>query len=613
MATARTRRRQAAFSVLASACLWLNAGYLLADENPADPARQEFEAAWANAGTSAEASAQPVQLADASRERSGPTATQPAADGGRSSRLTRSPQPAGTQPAAGEAERTRALRERLAQQRASMARPRGTAPLSPPQPTNTTQPAEMHLDAQALPEVSEDDLKKMEERLANRPGQPAEAQPAQPTPTDDRPLEERLRDPRLQHPVPATPAQPGQSPLRGGRPTPGQVPPAPPQPGHAGATTQPAGLPPRVTPPPGGVAHPSPTPGPTPAATPGTAVQPHITTAGTEYRVQQDPNTKQPELVRPKDWWKLPPEERKFFFVWKNTPLPKTLEDLQEMSGLSLIGQIDQAEQALTITYESQQLQNFDDALTTYNELLMEKGYWVLRLQNYLGVRRLTDWYRYIPPARMYQTLEAYKNVKLPKWEVASVIYQPKNVSPTILAARLMDRIPDNTARATVVPDSNKIELQGFVYYIERQLDLAELYDITGDDGRLWRPYPLKYVSPSAAAEALSELMPPSPSGGTIVRPAGPVPTPSAIPRRGTAPLPTPQPAAVDVGTTTADDVEIREDKRKPQLLIRASEAKHKIVEKLIKEFIDVPWVEPQRRELIKLEHADPNDLVDKI
>ena len=42
---------------------------------------------------------------------------------------------------------------------------------------------------------------------------------------------------------------------------------------------------------------------------------------------------------------------------------------------------------------------------------------------------------------------EAYRKANLPKWEVASVQFSPKNLSPTELAAKLMDGIPDNTLR----------------------------------------------------------------------------------------------------------------------------------------------------------------------
>jgi type II secretory pathway component GspD/PulD (secretin) len=608
-----------AFSVLAAVALLVGGGYVLATGGSGGSSQQDFESAWAAAGSTTRpvlTDAQPagaLELAQATpRNRS--TSVRPST---RPSTAERTKSGAAEQPKPGAADRPKgkSLREQLAERRAGGAR-RPNAPASEqpgpqqpgPQPGSEqpgpaapseesgaaqTQPSEMHLDAQGLPEVSETELKAMEERIAKQNVATAPADQEGGRPPEPRSRFDRSRarpEPGHGRPIGPQPPTPGAQP--------GPEPVAP--------TTQPQM--PVVQPPVSPVAQP-------PASLIG---QPATQPAPQNYAVVAGPQGK-PEMAKPKDYWRLPTEERKFFFSWKNTPLSKTLEDVQEMAGLSVLGQIDQAEQALTITFESLEMQDFDAALTTYDELLAEKGYWVIRAGQYLAVRRLTDWYRFIPPTRMYDSVEAYEKAKLPMWEIASVIYAPKKVSPMLLATELMDHIPDNTARATMVPDTNKLRLQGFVYYIQRQLDLAEKYEETGgpDDGRKWRAYPLKYAAPSVAAEMLQELMPPpSAGGGTVQRPT-PTPTPAAPagPRRpGAAPQPAPAPATpVEIGTSTSEDVDIREDKRRPQLLVRASEAKHKLIEGYIKDFIDVSQVTSDRIEVIELKHTEPNEVIEAV
>lgn len=626
MAMANSRNWWMALSALASIALVCAGGYALAGAAGNDSARQEFDAAWAEAGTSGLANMQLAQAEPSSTElppsrpRGSTTMPAGASDGNQAVPVSTN---GSRRPNMPDADATKRFRDRLAQNRAN-ARPRGTAPLAAPG-TAATQPGEMRTDSNALPEVSEQELNAARERARSShaseaaahdnaipaappaPEQtgaaPADANAAQPT-TPGRPNRLPPRLPPPGRPVTPRPAgDPGDAANQ-----PGATPAAPVQPG---ATSRPGSS----------VPHPRGTaPQPAQNVQQGDNTPSTPPVVGEEYGVRTNEQTKQPEFVRPKEYFRLPLEERKFFFVWKNTPLQKTLDDVAEMAGLSVIGQIDQADQQLTISFESVQMQNFDEALTQYNELLQERGYWVIKMEHYLGVRRLTDWYRYIPPARMYESVEAFEKANLPKWELASVIYEPKS-SPSALAAQLVDSVPDNTARATVVPDSNRIELRGFVAYIQKQLELAKILearkseDGEGGDGRELRAYPLKFAPPSLAVEMLAELMPPSSSGAGVVRtPAAPTPAAPGI-RRGTSPaVPPAAPAApVEVGTSTADDVEIREDKRKNQLLVRASAAKHKLVEKYMAEFIDVPIDRGERREVIKLQYVDPGELVEKI
>ncbi|MCL2330845.1 MAG: hypothetical protein FWC56_06045, partial [Phycisphaerae bacterium] len=304
----------------------------------------------------------------------------------------------------------------------------------PPRPGTpaTTQPGEMHIDSSKLPEVKEEELKAMEERLREarmreaHGHEAAAAKSETPSPTSATPGAAPTPAP-TESPA-AHPAAPGGSPTAPvvPPPTPNVPPAAPGAPApHAPTPAPGASTPHAPTPAPGAPTPHAPTPA-APGSQPSGPSTPVVT--GDHYAVVPNPAGSGPQFVRPKDWYKLLPEERKYFFVWKNTPINKTFEDLLEATGLSPIGQIEPAEASLpqnAITFESQQMQDFDEALTTYNELIVEKNFWVVRSQNYLVIRRLADWLngRYIPATRMYNSLEAYRNAKLPAWDVASMTF----------------------------------------------------------------------------------------------------------------------------------------------------------------------------------------------
>ena len=137
--------------------------------------------------------------------------------------------------------------------------------------------------------------------------------------------------------------------------------------------------------------------------------------------VPEDPQTKGPDLKKLQPgWWRLSPEERQYFFSWKDTPFVSACADLEEMSGLSMMGlNLIDAGGLKPITFQSVKLMSFDEALTTFNKIIYESpgyGYWVLRRDGYLVIRALTEWYRHIPPERMYNSVEDYRKAKLPMW-----------------------------------------------------------------------------------------------------------------------------------------------------------------------------------------------------
>jgi len=325
--------------------------------------------------------------------------------------------------------------------------------------------------------------------------------------------------------------------------------------------------------------------------------------------VPKDARTGTPDLKKIEPgWWKLPAEERPYFFSWNNTPFDKVLKDLEEMSGLSMIigGNSQDTKSIRPITFQSVKLMNFDEALTEFNRIIIEFNFWVVRRGGYLELRRDTEWYRQIMPERMYASEEAYKKANLPLWEVASVIYQPKQAPAEVLAQGAIDIVPLNAARATLVPNSNRIQLTGFVKYIEQQLEYIRNNDVKQDDGREWKIYKLNYASPGDAAQMLRSMLPGS--RGVVPTAAAPQPTPTRTPRTRGTPQPSP---SINIGVSTTDTVDIQEDTRLNRLLILATPAKHEMVQEYLDKYIDVESTGVgNKAEMIELKYADPEEVI---
>ncbi|NLE62123.1 MAG: biotin/lipoyl-binding protein, partial [Planctomycetes bacterium] len=181
----------------------------------------------------------------------------------------------------------------------------------------------------------------------------------------------------------------------------------------------------------------------------------------------------------------LPFPKKSYEFKWERVPLPKVLAELQEQTGLSVVGadDIEKAEN-WTISFASIRPVGFDEALLLINHLIQDKGvgYWIVRRDQCLEIRDVVSWFRRVPPAQMFTTEEAYQSADLPKWEVASVVYQPRHASAKSLADRAMDEVPDNTARARPTPDGSRIELKGIVEYIDQQLEIIKKWDVPQDE-----------------------------------------------------------------------------------------------------------------------------------
>lgn len=379
-------------------------------------------------------------------------------------------------------------------------------------------------------------------------------------------------------PVTATRPAGMTSPGRGASP----VPPPP------GATARPGAPQPATPPQPGG-----------PAAAPSTfspAAPPGADTTGV------------PGFQANPSFWSLPPEDRPYMMSWKDVPLSTTLQDISDYSGLTVITSLIQPNELTTkkITFQSARTYSYDEMLTTYNTLLFDLNYWVVHRGDYLVIRPLSEWYRHIPPENMYASLEQYRKAKLPKWEVASVVYDPQFALPETLATYANDLVPLNGARAVIEPSSSRIQLMGFVYFIDDQLDILKNYDVKPDDPRPLRTYTLQYTSVEDAARMLRVMLPTA--SGAVPSMA---PTPTPMPGGPRPPTPA---GAASAGSSMNDVVEIQEDTRSNRLVIKATPVKHELVQEYLEKYIDLPLDPNQAKaKLFQLKYADPHQIVETI
>lgn len=298
--------------------------------------------------------------------------------------------------------------------------------------------------------------------------------------------------------------------------------------------------------------------------------------------------------IQPKTFWNIPHDERPYFFTWKNTPVEKACEDFVELSGLSLIGLdlVNDGDRKRPLSFQSVKLMNFDEALTQFNMLLADVGlgFWILQKDQYLEIHSLTDWYRRLDPERMYRSEAEYRAAKLPEWEFVTTFYNPQHQSSPYLAQFANDRVPDNTARATVDSSTNHVQIQGVVPYVERQYAYMKGADV--EDPRVWIEYELRHVTPTDAAMLLDHML--------KLASSSPTPAPAQGRGRGEG----------DVGISVAEAVDIQQRENSKSLLIYASPEKHQIIAEHLKERIDIEGPTMQKTERFQLKHIDPNRAV---
>ncbi len=302
------------------------------------------------------------------------------------------------------------------------------------------------------------------------------------------------------------------------------------------------------------------------------------------------------------------PEDRPYFISWLNTPFQKCAEDLVEMTSLSMVGfHLIQPNSVGNLTLRTPHVMTFDEMLTFINYVIFDKNVWIVRRDDYLVIRNLTEWYQRIPTRRIYQTAEAYEQADLPGWEIATFYYEPKALPSAQLAQSVMDTIPLNALRATLVPDSNLIEIKGFVYFLDEKLAYLRGIDVKQPPPVDWKEYKLEHAAPETAADLLMTLMDmsgsakSSASGGRVTR------------QRGGRPNPQQPNAPGSVGESQEDAIDIKPINSRNSLLIRASEVNHTKIAEYIEKYIDIKSDDELPVEIIKMKFADPGELVELI
>ena len=108
--------------------------------------------------------------------------------------------------------------------------------------------------------------------------------------------------------------------------------------------------------------------------------------------------------------------------------------------------------------------------------LLMENlpSYWIAREKNHLILRRLSDWYRFVPTSNQFETTEEFEKAKLEDDDWATVFYVPKEQVLGDLITNILQTMPDNVIRAAPVGETNRLKITGIVFYIRQFLRLAE-------------------------------------------------------------------------------------------------------------------------------------------
>lgn len=172
--------------------------------------------------------------------------------------------------------------------------------------------------------------------------------------------------------------------------------------------------------------------------------------------------------------------ERTYVLTWRSAALREIVQGFADMVGLPVLG-ADALGKELSgsATLESTTARTFDDALTALNEVLFERGCWMVRRNDALEIREITEWYRRIEPGRMFASEAAYRASGASGWEPVSVIYTPQTTYTKLLAERVMDAVPANSVRAAASADGARIELCGFAVFINRALELLKQWDVS--------------------------------------------------------------------------------------------------------------------------------------
>ncbi len=222
-------------------------------------------------------------------------------------------------------------------------------------------------------------------------------------------------------------------------------------------------------------------------------------------------------------------EEASITIAWDNITMTDALRSLAEQRGSSIVGLnlVNNKVATHKITLHSVEPMAFTEALTTLDIILVDFDCWMAEQEHYLAIRPLVDWYRRIPPENMFESVEAYRKARLPAWEIASLIYEPANRPTHEMADRANDSVPFNTVRSMVVRDGEAVALQGFVYYLDRVLEVLSKWDTPSSSARTTNRLGASPVIPGPLAPrpftalGLYTMTPPIPVVTPATQPAG--------------------------------------------------------------------------------------------
>jgi len=174
---------------------------------------------------------------------------------------------------------------------------------------------------------------------------------------------------------------------------------------------------------------------------------------------------------------RLPAEQRKYFLSFQGATWEEVLNTFCRLSGLTIIGQYPRGPTG-GITYINPRELTYYEAMHELNVLLTElgPGYWMAREKDdHLVLRRMSDWYRYVPQANQFDKAEDFQKAKVSDDDWVTVFYTPpKDQVLGDLIVNIQQTMPDNVVRAAPMGETNRLKITGIAFYVRQFLKMAE-------------------------------------------------------------------------------------------------------------------------------------------
>ena len=115
------------------------------------------------------------------------------------------------------------------------------------------------------------------------------------------------------------------------------------------------------------------------------------------------------------------------------------------------------------------------------NHLIEGHDLWIVRQEQYLDIRTLGDWQKHIPAGNRFGSEAAFRQARIPQWDVASVACETGSTPADLLIKVVQETVPTNAAVARAYPQTGRIELAGVVQYVEQMLEAVKQHE--GESG----------------------------------------------------------------------------------------------------------------------------------